>query len=98
MPYQKSIEGFGLVYLEAGAYRLPSLAYDSGGVRDAVLDGVTGRLIPTGDVPALTQQLRHWIENPAALQPLGEAARTNALSSSWADVVTESLMPQPANR
>lgn len=98
VPYQKSIEGFGLVYLEAGAYRLPSLAYDSGGVRDAVLDGVTGRLIPTGDVPALTQQLRHWIEDPAALQPLGEAARTNALSSSWADVVTESLMPQPANR
>jgi glycosyltransferase involved in cell wall biosynthesis len=96
--YRNSIEGFGLVYLEAAAYGLPALAYDSGGVREAVLDGVTGRLIPTGDVPALTQQLRHWIENPAALQPLGEAARTNALSRSWADVVTESLMPQPVNQ
>ena len=98
VPYRNSIEGFGLVYLEAGAYGLPALAYDSGGVRDAVQDGVSGRLIPTGDIPALTQQLQQWIEDPAALQPLGQAARANALSRSWGDVVAESLMPKTLNQ
>ena len=95
VPYRHSIEGFGLVYLEAGAYGLPALAYDSGGVRDAVLDQVTGRLIRTGDIPALSQQLQQWIEHPAALQALGHAARARALNRSWADVVAESLSSQP---
>ena len=95
VPYRKSVEGFGLVYLEAGAYGLPALAYDTGGVRDAVQNNLTGRLINTGDIPALTQQLQDWITNPAALEPLGHAARANALSRSWADVVAETLCINP---
>lgn len=98
MPYRNSVEGFGLVYLEAGAYGLPSLAYDTGGVRDAVHDGVTGRLIQTGDIPALTRQLQRWIEDPSPLQALGRAACENALSRTWADVVAASLAPRPAQR
>ena len=38
-------EGFGIVYLEANMYRLPIIAGDSGGVRDAVLNGINGLLI-----------------------------------------------------
>jgi phosphatidylinositol alpha-1,6-mannosyltransferase len=40
------VEGFGLVYLEAGAAGLPSLATDVGGVPDAVVGGQTGLLVP----------------------------------------------------
>jgi phosphatidyl-myo-inositol dimannoside synthase len=40
------VEGFGLVYLEAGAAGLPSLATDIGGVGDAVTGGRTGLLVP----------------------------------------------------
>lgn len=39
------VEGFGLVYLEAGAGGLPSVATDIGGVSDAVLAGQTGLLV-----------------------------------------------------
>jgi glycosyltransferase involved in cell wall biosynthesis len=95
VPYRNSVEGFGLVYLEAAAYALPSLAYDSGGVRDAVRDGLTGRLVATGDIPALTRQLQHWIQHPDTLQALGRAAREHAQSRTWVDVVTASLAPQP---
>src|SRR5688572_3518463 len=42
----RSIEGFGLVYLEAAAHGLPVVAHDVGGVSDAVADGVTGLLVP----------------------------------------------------
>jgi phosphatidylinositol alpha-1,6-mannosyltransferase len=95
VPYRNSVEGFGLVYLEAGAYGLPALAYDTGGVRDAVHDGVTGQLIRSGDIPALTRQLQCWIENPSPLAVLGCAARKKALSRTWVDVVAASLAPQP---
>ena len=91
MPYRSSIEGFGIVYLEAGAYALPSLAYDTGGVRDAVIDNRTGKLIRAGDIDGLRQQLQSWMEDPAPLRELGEAARENALSRNWAEVVAESL-------
>lgn len=95
VPYRNSVEGFGLVYLEAGAYGLPALAYDTGGVRDAVHDGVTGQLIRSGDISALTRQLQCWIENPSPLAVLGCAARKKALSRTWADVVAASLALQP---
>jgi phosphatidylinositol alpha-1,6-mannosyltransferase len=91
VPYRNSVEGFGLVYLEAGAYGLPALAYDTGGVSDAVHDGATGRLIRTGDIPGLTRQLQRWIEDPTPLHALGRAAREKALSRTWADVVAASL-------
>ena len=91
MPYGSSIEGFGFVYLEAGAYALPSLAYDTGGVRDAVIDNRTGKLIPAGNIDGLRQQLQNWMEDPSPLRELGEAARENALNRNWAEVVAESL-------
>ena len=40
------IEGLGLAYIEAAARSLPSLARDTGGVRDAVRNGETGILLP----------------------------------------------------
>jgi phosphatidylinositol alpha-1,6-mannosyltransferase len=45
----RSVEGFGLVYLEAAAHGLPVVAHDVGGVAEAVMDGVTGLLVPPGD-------------------------------------------------
>ncbi len=39
MPHRLSVEGFGLVYLEAGAHGLPVVAHAIGGVPEAVLDG-----------------------------------------------------------
>ncbi|MEW4448464.1 glycosyltransferase [Qipengyuania sp. JC766] len=45
-------EGFGLVAAEAAACGAVVLASDHGGLRDAVLDGVTGQLLPPGDADA----------------------------------------------
>lgn len=43
-------EGFGIVVLEAGGYGLPVIASNMEGIRDAVLDGQTGRLVDEQDV------------------------------------------------
>lgn len=43
-------EGFGIVLLEAGSYNVPVIATDIEGISSAVLEGVTGRLVPEKDV------------------------------------------------
>jgi len=45
-------EGFGMVAVEAAAQGLPTVAFATGGVVDAVADGQSGRLITTGDYAA----------------------------------------------
>jgi len=40
------VEGFGIAFLEANAFALPVLGSRTGGIPEAVLDGVTGRLVP----------------------------------------------------
>ena len=70
MPHRHSVEGFGLVYLEAGVHGLPVIAHAIGGVPEAVIDGETGLLVTPGDGAALTA----WIEGQSAerrAQPAG---------------------------
>lgn len=46
-------EGFGMVAVEAAAHGLPTVAFATGGVVDAVEDGASGRLVAPGDYAAL---------------------------------------------
>jgi colanic acid/amylovoran biosynthesis glycosyltransferase len=68
-------EGFGLVFLEAARACLPAVAYTSGGVPEAVLDGVTGILCPEGDIAALGQAVDALLRNPKLAAELGSAGQ-----------------------
>ncbi len=46
-------EGFGLVFLEAGACGIPVIAGRAGGTADAVADGVNGLIVDGEDVAAI---------------------------------------------
>ena len=96
MPHKQSIEGFGLVYLEAGAHGLPIIAHAIGGVPEAVAHGETGLLVTPGDTVALTAAFAHLIADPALRHRLGEAGRVRAIRHTWTDAV-QSLLDQPAN-
>ncbi len=65
------VEGFGLVYLEANRFGKPVVATRSGGVPEAVLDGVTGLLVPEGDAEAAAKALLRLLSNPALAHRLG---------------------------
>lgn len=71
-------EGFGIVYLEAGAYGLPSIATLQPGVDEAVLDGSTGVLVPDGDIEALARAIRRLALDTDARKNLGETGRRRA--------------------
>jgi glycosyltransferase involved in cell wall biosynthesis len=78
-----SIEGFGLVYLEAAAHSLPIVAHNIGGVPEAVRDGVTGLLV-TPDRPAeLAAAFEKLIHDVPLRRKLGDAGRAWAARNCW---------------
>lgn len=69
------IEGFGISFLEAGAAALPVIAGKSGGVSDAVRDGVTGYLIDPEDEGRVEAVLIKMIENEKETIQMGRNGR-----------------------
>lgn len=76
-------EGFGIVYLEAGARGVPSIAGNRGGAVDAVLDGQTGLLIDATSPPALARAIVRLTTDRALRDRLGAGARTHAQAHDW---------------
>lgn len=90
-PHKGSVEGFGLVYLEAGAHGLPCIGYNRGGVSDAIQDGTTGLLVEEGNIEHLAQAIRRLHDDPDLRHELGQNNYTFATARTWTDVVTETL-------
>lgn len=68
-------EGISNTILEAMASGLPVVATAVGGNADLVEDGVSGRIVPAGDVPALAQALITFAGDEAARRAAGAAGR-----------------------
>jgi glycosyltransferase involved in cell wall biosynthesis len=66
-------ESFGMALVEAMACGVPVIAHDLEGMREVVVDGVTGYLIPPGDVAALTERLEQLLADPGLRERLGSA-------------------------
>ncbi len=78
-----SIEGFGLVYLEAAAHGLPVVAHDVGGVSEAVIDGQTGLLVPPHRPAQLAAAFEKLIHDAPLRRRLGTAGRAWAARNCW---------------
>lgn len=70
-----NVEGFGISFLEASASGLPVVAGDSGGVRSAVRDGVTGLVVPPTEVGAIADAVAMFIADPEKKSAFGSAGR-----------------------
>jgi glycosyltransferase involved in cell wall biosynthesis len=85
-------EGFGVACLEAMAHGRPVVAGDVGGLRDLVVDGETGYLVPPRDVPALREALERLLADRDLRRRLGGAGRERAgRHFSW-DTVTAATL------
>lgn len=78
-----SVEGFGLVYLEAAAHGLPVVGHDVGGVSEAVVNGETGLLVPPDRPAQLSAAFERLISDPDLRRRMGEAGRIWAQRSRW---------------
>jgi glycosyltransferase involved in cell wall biosynthesis len=70
-----NVEGFGISFLEASASGIPVVAGDSGGVRSAVRDGVTGVVAPPQDVERLSAAVAGFLRDENRRVSFGAAGR-----------------------
>jgi glycosyltransferase involved in cell wall biosynthesis len=80
LAHPADMEGLGVSLLQASAAAVPIVTSRAGGLPEAVEDGVSGLLIPPGDVAALTQALRRLLDEPVLRRQLGAAGRARILS------------------
>ena len=85
-------EGFGVACLEAMAHGRPVVATGVGGLRDFVVDGETGIVVPVRDSAALRGALQHLLADRKLRRRLGSAGRERARQQfSW-DAVTDATL------
>jgi len=103
-------EAFPLVLLEAMALATPIVATDVGGIREAVVDGVTGLLVPSRDPRRLADALLRLLEDQSARLRMGMAgyarvrqhftikAQMGALESLYGELIDGKARQLPAAR
>lgn len=82
-------EPFGSVVHEGMSRRRAVVGTTPGGHTDMIEDGVTGLLVPAGDVSALREAMRRLIDDPALRNRLGAAAGVRARDFTAAAVVPQ---------
>jgi glycosyltransferase involved in cell wall biosynthesis len=79
-------EGWGMSIMEAAAAETPAVALDAPGIRDAIVDGVTGILVRAAEgemARAFADALVGLASDAECRKRLGAAARERALEFSW---------------
>lgn len=75
------VEGLGVVLLEAAACGVPCVTGRSGGTPEAVVDGVTGRVIDATDQSRLVDAVASLLEDPRRAAEMGLAGRAHVAAT-----------------
>jgi len=73
-------EPLGFVFIEAAQHGLPIVATRVGSLPEIVIDGVTGRLVDVGDIPALADALSEMLDDPNRCAEFGRRGRDHLAS------------------
>ena len=73
--HDDDVEGFGIVFLEASAAGVPTIGGRSGGVPDAIDDGVTGLLVDGASEADVADAIGALLRDDARRAAMGEAGR-----------------------
>jgi glycosyltransferase involved in cell wall biosynthesis len=89
-------EGYPTVVLEAAAAQVPTVAFKATGSVDAICDGVTGTLVPLGDVAAFSRALQRYLSDDFLRREHGQAGRERVLRDFRPEMIWESLYEEYA--
>lgn len=84
-------EGFGLVYLEAGAYGLPVIGSRSGGVPSAIRPDETGFIVPPDDIHATADAIESLVSEWELNRRMGWANRQWCERLTWERTADEQM-------
>lgn len=87
--FPSAFETFGNVVLEAHASGLPCVGVNEGGVKDIIVDGVTGYLAKSKDSNDFADKIEQLILFPKQRETMGQAASKHALKYDWNHVFDE---------
>lgn len=65
-------EPFGLIGLEAFAYRVPAIGFDIGGISEWLQDGVNGYLVPPEDIKMMAEKIDYLIQHKELRESMGQ--------------------------
>ena len=86
--HKKSVEGFGISYIEAAQYGIPSLGGKDGGASDAIIHDRTGLICDGNNLEDIYSSLVTMIENKKYFE-FGKNAKENAAKFLWHNVFEE---------
>ena len=88
----ESIEGFGMVFIDAAFHGIASIGTRSGGISDAIIDNKTGLLCEEGDQASITNNIDKLLSNRELRVKLGKNGKERAKSDySWNAKLSEYL-------
>ena len=85
--HKKSVEGFGIAYVEAAQYGIPSIGGLDGGAADAIDHEKTGLICDGNNLDAVYSSINSMLENKKYLE-YGKAAKENSVKFKW-DIIIE---------
>ena len=85
--HKKSVEGFGIAYVEAAQYGIPSIGGLDGGAADAIDHEKTGLICDGNNFDAVYSSINSMLENKKYLE-YGKAAKENSVKFKW-DIIIE---------
>ena len=85
-------EGFPRTHLEAMCFGLPIVGTDIAGVREQVVDGETGFVVPPSDPVALADALERLVQDPGLRRRLGEQGRERVLDRFSTDAYVKGVV------
>jgi len=86
--HKKSIEGFGIAYIEAAQYGIPSIGGVDGGAADAIDHNKNGLICDGNNLDEIYSSINLMLENKKYLE-YGKAAKENSVKFNWDKIVEE---------
>ena len=86
--YKKSVEGFGIAYVEAAQYAIPSIGGTDGGAVDAIDHEKTGLICDGNSLDEVYSAISSMLENKKYLE-LGKNAKEYVNKFHWSKIIEE---------
>ena len=88
--YKKSVEGFGISFIEAGTYGKGSIGGNAGGEADAIKDGATGYLCDGNDLNSIYETILKFFQDDN-YKVLGLQAKEFSEKFKWKNIIKQYL-------
>ena len=88
--YKKSVEGFGISFIEAGSYGKASIGGRDGGQADAIDDGRTGYLCDGNDLSSIYETVLRFFKKDE-YKVLGKQAKEFSKKFKWENIIKQYL-------